>query len=552
MDSSRRLLLLLIFMVITTSRAADTAEPKCKNSTLERFNRLEGEAFYFQPYNIPNSNIPDENITWYKSNSNKKEISNEEERVHYHRGALFFLNLEIEDSGFYTARHYKPSGKCYIHHLELAVFDKSQENKVFFITTREGFQNIRVSCPDIARETCEILDGQLTWEKDSKALYGEHTATLWLENANKSHEGNYTCICTWKHNQKEYKTTASRKLVVEAPVVHQKLVILSPTTKEQFADEGVEIKLNCSVRCGKNVGSQCRASWLIDGNPINPTDGYNVTTQIGDLTDVTIATAILTIEKVSAKDFQAEFMCKVDGLFETVNSTLTLKPGESVTPLIIAGLSVLFFCVFVAVVIKYFAIDLALFFRPYLPLGRHDKDARVYDAYVIYQMQDMDKESEDILCCFVTKNLPSVLEEKCGYRLFIHGRDDIPGEDRLELVEDRMKQSRRLMVVLTPGSGSSLASPQNSVIGGFDWQVGLHHALVQREMSVILIQLGDAGPQRYSHLPPGLQHLIQKSAPIRWQEDSRGASAYNSCFWKRVRYLMPATPTKKSLPSSIV
>lgn len=60
-------------------------------------------------------------------------------------------------------------------------------------------------------------------------------------------------------------------------------------------------------------------------------------------------------------------------------------------------------------------------------------DAKSFDAYVVYQMQSGDNVTEDTLCKFVTKILPSVLEEKCGYRLFIHGRDDIPGEGELIL-----------------------------------------------------------------------------------------------------------------------
>lgn len=82
------------------------------------------------------------------------------------------------------------------------------------------------------------------------------------------------------------------------------------------------------------------------------------------------------------------------------------------------------------------------------------------------------------------------------------------------------------------------------------FQVGFHHALVQTEMKVILIQFGDPGPQGYANLSPSLQHLIHKSVPIKWPESSRGATAWNSRFWKRVRYLMPATPAMKRQQSS--
>lgn len=57
-------------------------------------------------------------------------------------------------------------------------------------------------------------------------------------------------------------------------------------------------------------------------------------------------------------------------------------------------------------------------------------DTGMYDAYVIYQMECLDKATENILVQFITNILPSVLEEKCGYRLYIQGRDDMPGEGR--------------------------------------------------------------------------------------------------------------------------
>uniref|UniRef100_A0A673ALA5 TIR domain-containing protein n=1 Tax=Sphaeramia orbicularis TaxID=375764 RepID=A0A673ALA5_9TELE len=338
-------------------------------------------------------------------------------------------------------------------------------------------------------------------------LPNETQYELWIPKATKKDEGVYVCVCTWTHNHLQYTSTAARGLLVPGESILRIII----TTE--------------------------------------------------DLSQNVIATETLTIERVSPEDF-VEFRCVGERLFESTSYTVTLKrrgqplfPGSQITLMMVLRVCVFSLCVFAAVIVKCFAIDLALIFRRYLPFRRAENSAMTFDAYVVYQLQSEDKDTEDTLCHFVTKVLPEVLEEKCGYRLFIHGRDDIPGEDRLELVEDRMKKSRRLIVILTPGSGSGYF--YLCVISTFClfnkrhehvlmlFQVGLHHALVQREMTVILIQLGDTGPQGYTHLPPGLQHLIQKSDPLRWPQNSRGAASSNSRFWKRVRYLMPATPAKK-------
>ncbi|KAM9342296.1 interleukin-1 receptor-like 1 [Pholidichthys leucotaenia] len=376
----------------------------------------------------------------------------------------------------------------------------------------------------------------------------------------KEDDGIYTCVCTWPHNHKMLNSSGSMRLVHEEIKVFPPVQILVPSTREQIAYEGFETKLKCSVLCGTNAERDCSATWEINGKPFSKRDGYSQSFKIvtEKPSDNTIATAVLTIDRVLAKDFQNEYKCKGTNYYTTSHTTLILKQGESIIPLVVGVLCILLLCVFAIVLIKCFAIDIALFFRLYHRQS-HNQDTMVYDAYVVYQTQSMDKGTEDKLARFVTEVLPSILEDKCGYRLFIRGRDDVPGEDHIELVEKRISQSRRLMIILTPGSGSGSEnadqcpdSPQTSTTGGYDWQVGLHHALIQRELSVILIQVGDTGPQGYTHLPPGLQHLIRKNAPIRWPESSRTASAWNSRFWKRVRYLMPVTPAKKCTKSAVV
>src|SRR4029434_2643204 len=52
-------------------------------------------------------------------------------------------------------------------------------------------------------------------------------------------------------------------------------------------------------------------------------------------------------------------------------------------------------------------------------------DGKVYDAYVVYPRECV---CEDALSVFLSFTLPAVLEDQCGYKLFIHGRDDLPGE----------------------------------------------------------------------------------------------------------------------------
>lgn len=53
----------------------------------------------------------------------------------------------------------------------------------------------------------------------------------------------------------------------------------------------------------------------------------------------------------------------------------------------------------------------------------------MYDAYIMYPKKSMETSSYE-MDIFVLKVLPEVLEKQCSYRLFIIGRDDVPGQGK--------------------------------------------------------------------------------------------------------------------------
>ncbi|KAL7836120.1 hypothetical protein AOLI_G00274040 [Acnodon oligacanthus] len=245
-------------------------------------------------------------------------------------------------------------------------------------------------------------------------------------------------------------------------------------------------------------------------------------------------------------DLRSEFYCKASSPYKWMYVIITLKSRESLLPLV-----VIFLCIFLIILLaagttKWYAVDLALFFRGLGLVQNKRNDGKIYDAYVIYQKDNVDEEMKKKLAHFIYRVLPAVLEKSCGFKLCIYGRDDLPGEaDCIELTEMRMQLSRRLIVVLTPGN-SREQGPMTPA-QDYDWQVGLHQVLFQQETRMILIQLGDI--KDYSHLPLGLQHLLQKGPPLKWNEASRRAASPSSHFWKKVRYMMPVIPAQQCSPN---
>uniref|UniRef100_A0A3Q2TKL1 Ig-like domain-containing protein n=1 Tax=Fundulus heteroclitus TaxID=8078 RepID=A0A3Q2TKL1_FUNHE len=92
MDVSR-LLMVLVVVISTLGGKSGSLHTKNINERKEK-----GISMF-------DVNLPDENITWYKNGPDYKNITTDEaQRIHYHGGALFLLNISDEDSGNYTAK----------------------------------------------------------------------------------------------------------------------------------------------------------------------------------------------------------------------------------------------------------------------------------------------------------------------------------------------------------------------------------------------------------------------------------------------------------------
>ncbi|XP_051565505.1 interleukin-1 receptor-like 2 [Myxocyprinus asiaticus] len=160
-------------------------------------------------------------------------------------------------------------------------------------------------------------------------------------------------------------------------------------------------------------------------------------------------------------------------------------------------------------------------------------DGKSYDAYVSYLHGDQLSLSSTMT--FALHFLPAVLEDLYGYKLFISGRDEIPGEAVQDAIADRMNQCRRLIIVLT---SQSFAKPQTDakksllsdcelavmqtnpvqLWGTYEQRVGLYDALVKEGLKVILVQVDDGVEE--SLLPESLRYISRNKGILKWRTNS--------------------------------
>ncbi|XP_066477428.1 interleukin-1 receptor-like 1 [Tiliqua scincoides] len=456
---------------------------------------IEGEAFVV---GCPQAD-PDDNVTWHFAETG---ISTDKgERVHSSGVKLWFLPTALQDSGNYTCKYKDDPNESKTVSVKIHPYKK--DNCYY----KDALYIESIGSPDSGRIPCPSLSNyknasHVRWYKDCQPVQGpkykSEAGWLYISQVTETDTGVYTCKFTYSHGGQKFTVSASKNFRIEGLSWPTLIEVHSPKDNEVIYAE---------------------------------TGKYMLPNQ-GQFTET-----ILTIKKVEKKDFNATFSCVLgnDRGYKIVNVILHHKgpsKGHSNIPLVV-GFVVFFVAIAIMVMLyHFFRIDIVLFCRRIFNCIESKDDGKIYDAYVICPTNHVNGTCENnFVSCFVHQILPEVLENHCGYKLCIYGRDVLPGEDAIVAVETRIKASRRLIVLIT----QSLVQCKDFV---WDHQIGFYNALVQNNMKVILLEMEKMGDS--AQLQESLRHIMNKQGTIKWKEKYMPCpSSPHSDFWKHVEYHMP-------------
>uniref|UniRef100_A0A8C6I2H0 Interleukin-1 receptor-like 1 n=1 Tax=Mus spicilegus TaxID=10103 RepID=A0A8C6I2H0_MUSSI len=520
---------------------------------------LENEALIVRCPQRGRSTYP---VEWYYSDTNESIPTQKRNRIFVSRDRLKFLPARVEDSGIYACVIRSPNLNK-TGYLNVTIHKKPPSCNIpdylMYSTVRGSDKNFKITCPtiDLYNWTAPVQ-----WFKNCKALqeprFRAHRSYLFIDNVTHDDEGDYTCQFTHSENGTNYIVTATRSFTVEEKGFSMFPVITNPPYNHTMEVEiGKPASIACSACFGKGSHFLADVLWQINktvvGNfgeaRIQEEEGRNESSS----NDMDCLTSVLRITGVTEKDLSLEYDCLALNLHGMIRHTIRLRRKQPIDHrsiyYIVAGCSLLLMFINVLVIVlKVFWIEVALFWRGIVTPYKTRNDGKLYDAYIIYpRVFRGSAAGTRSVEYFVHHTLPDVLENKCGYKLCIYGRDLLPGQDAATVVESTIQNSRRQVFVLAPHM-------MHNKEFAYEQEIALHSALIQNNSKVILIEmepLGEASRLQVGDLQDSLQHLVKIQGTIKWREDHvADKQSLSSKFWKHVRYQMPV-PERASKMASI-
>ncbi|KAM8785751.1 interleukin-1 receptor-like 2 isoform 3-T3 [Rhynchonycteris naso] len=484
-------------------------------------------------------------VAWYKY-PNKTPVSKDtQSRIYQDQNWILFLPLARRDSGIYQCV-INNTNMCYQIHVKLTVLEKqwcntSGDNQINL--SDEYKQILHVGKDDSLM--CHLnfpksfdLDS-IKWYKDCKEIKGERF-TYWgiklsVNNVVAEDEGNYACEARLTLAGRSYTVLNRIAVNVRVNVGHGGRIpkITYPINNTIEAQLGSTLIVNCSIIDTKdNTNLRC---WRVGSTLVDTYYEESKRIQEGIETQVSFPehnfyTVNITFLEVKKEDYGHPFTCHA-GM--SAAYFMLKPPVPDFQAYLIGGLlaftgaAVLVMCIY-----NIFRIDIALWYRSTFHSTWNIEDGKLYDAYILYPKLQREHQKYNVNT-LVLKVLPEVLERQCGYKLFIFGRDEFPGQAMANVIDENIKLCRRLIIIIVPE------------LFGFDIlrnileeQIAVYNALIQDGMKVILIEVEKV--KNYTAMPESIQYIRQKHGSIQWSGDfTEELSCAKTKFWKKVRYHMP-------------
>ncbi|XP_056664492.1 interleukin-18 receptor accessory protein [Monodelphis domestica] len=487
-------------------------------------------------------------VRWYKHPQNGSQpyaILNEHSHITWENHLLQFSPVGIKDAGFYICTFkYEPKFEvenrqsrgitCFLNiTLEVQPKEKtpcldSVKNELFLLIGSTD----RVPCPGI---NCERdIQSEVTWYK------------VRMKCVTKCHQVQNASIllimCDLSTSNQIPQPDSPADSSVDLSSVKNtssKPTILYPTVD----------MLTLEVELGKPLTLDCKAQfefernfnpvikWFVDDPGLNRKELREGNKSIENDVEQKTIHFIAHLKEVTKKDLQRNFICFAQNSVGNTTLTIKLKQKKGVLfTYILFGTTITLVAILMTSALTYrYWIEIVLLYRTYQAKDETLGDKKEFDAFVSYARDsfgDLDSSSLNEES-FALDLLPQVLENKYGYTLCLFERDVIPGGAYTEDIVKIIKQSRRVICVL---SSSYVNNP--SV---FELQAAVNLALEDQTLKLILIKFSPF--KEPDSLPQRVRKALSVLPTITWK-NSKSAPP-NSRFWSRIRYHMPVKNCRK-------
>lgn len=486
---------------------------------------------------------------WYRR-SHEVTVTEEKSRINLLNDSLLFFPAYSGDSDPYECV-LRNSTNCIKKTVVLVIYENDRgmcfNSSVMYPQIAKLSSNGKIVCPDLDRFRKIGALSQITWYKECKPIlpdtvkYVDGDNSLLIKTLTREDEGNYTCEATFEYNQSKLRLTRAIGLDVQAPENSVPSQIIFPVNTTIEVDCGEELVIECLAVLGHDTPVMF---WITNDDYIE--DIYQNRRVVENATQDILVNGTkmrkvpLIFSEVLKEDYGVIFECILQAGKRHVRTYFILRHTYTWYRkyLISCFVTAAFLLVVGICVYKFFKVDIVLFYRDscYLLKKPQVSDDRIYDAFIIYPRYINISSIRSSTCnteTFVLKCLPEILENTYGYKLFIFGRDALPGQAVADIVDEIILKSRRLVIVLT-----AHASVNDQSWHIFDQLLGLYNDLVAERVKVILVEMGRITDYRY--FPESVQYIKERGSIVQWKGDyTEKLLSPTSRFWKKMRYLMP-------------